>query len=305
MLSGGRFDLDFVWLQPGNLGTMGISIGFILLTHEKPRQICRLIDRLNTMFDHPPIAWHHDFAKCALPIEDFTKNVSFVLPPLPTGWGIFAVVEAAIRGMRLMYEAPEAPDWFVLLSGSDYPIKPAARIREDLAASPYDAHIRHELIDPTHFERDWHLLCYKRYFFERIQLPRQRPSFIRRRYTPFSAQFQCYAGEFWFCANRRSAEHIIDFHATRPRLAEYYRPVIVPEESYFQCILANASHLRLSKDHFRYIDWTAGGSHPKILGAADLSQLGSSNAHFARKFDGDPMILDKLELLVGGSSSRT
>src|SRR5262249_50211519 len=160
--------------------------------------------------------------------------------------------------------------------------KPAARIRDDFAASPYDAHIHHELIDPHHFAHDWQRLCYERYFCRRVQLPWLRRFLLWRPFSPFSARFRCYAGEFWFCANRRAAECIIDFHAKRPALAAYYQNAPMAYESYFQCILANASHLRLSNNHYRYIDWRLIHCwRPKVLGMEDFSRLLSSPAHFA------------------------
>ena len=39
------------------------------------------------------------------------------------------------------------PDWFALLSGADYPIKPAEKILEDLQTTSADALIRHRVIN--------------------------------------------------------------------------------------------------------------------------------------------------------------
>jgi hypothetical protein len=258
------------------------------------------------MFDQPPIVCHHDFAKSTLPCEELPANVSLVLPALPTGWGIFSTVEAAIRAIQLMYKAPAPPDWFVLLSESDYPIKPAKQIRRELGACPYDANIHHELIDPSNFQREWHYQCYERYYKSTLlqrtlvrHLPRLHPLASRR---PFSARFRCYAGEFWFCATGRAAEYILQFYATRSALASHYRSVQVPEESYFQCVLANATQLKLNQSNYRYTDWSDGGPHPKTLGMRDLPRLLSSPAHFARKFDADwdARILDELDALTEG-----
>jgi hypothetical protein len=123
---------------------------------------------------------------------------------------------------------------------------------------------------------------------------------LTRLFLPFSARFRCYAGGFWFCANRRAAEYILCFHDTRPSLAAHYQSVIVPEESYFQCILANAPDLKLSNNDYRYTDFSGGGRHPKTLGIEDLPQLLSSPHHFARKFDidGDARILDELDAIT-------
>ena len=229
-----RQQIDLGCRHRAKCTAMSVSIGFVLVTMKNHGKFASLINRLNTMFDNPPIACHHDFAQCALQIDEFPKNVSFVMPPLQTRWGTFAVAEAAARAIRLLYEAPTAPDWFVLLSGADYPIKPAAQIRDDFAMSPWDAHIHHELIDPNHFAHDWQRLCYKRYFCRRIQLPLLRRLFwLRRPFSPFSGGFRCYAGEFWFSANRRAAEYVVDFYATRPALAAYYQRAPTTDEIVF------------------------------------------------------------------------
>ena len=292
---------------------MTATIGFVLLTHTKPTQTQRLVNRLNVMFDEPPIVCHHDFAKCALPIKEFPTNVSFVQPPSPTGWGTFPTVEAALRAIKQMYDAPASPDWFVLLSGSDYPIKPAATIRSQLEGSPYDAYILHDLIQYNNWKDDWWLrLCYERYCTKTWYYPsltkRLRPMrralvlkhpLLTRPFLPFSDHFRCYAGQFWFTANRRAAEYILRFYATRPRLASHYRSSHVPnpEESYFNCVLGNAPGLKLDNNDYRYIDWSRGGPHPKTLGMEDLPKLLSSTDHFARRLDidHDARILDELD----------
>lgn len=289
------------------------TVGFILLTHTKPHQIVRLVTRLNQMFDNPPIVCHHDFSKCALPLSSFPQNVSFVLPHLQTGWAQFSVVEATVQAIEQMYESRSAPDWFVLLSGSDYPIKSSPQILQDLSNGSYDAHIHIELIRFDAYERDWQEVCFDRYCTIKLSLPsitkRLRPTrrvlslkhpFLTHPFLPFSRDLRCFAGSQWFCANRRSAEYITDFHRSRPGLAAHYGSVMFAEESYFQTILANAPALRLNNNNWRYTDWSAGDAHPKTLVSEDLPGIISSSAHFARKFDidADVQVLDELDALV-------
>jgi hypothetical protein len=266
---------------------MNPAIGFVLLTHHKPHMIHRLINKLNAMFDHPPIACHHDFSKCDLSVEALPENVSLVQPHVEISWGEFAEVEGTARATQLLYENPAtSPDWFVFLSGTDYPIKPAKQILQDLKSSSCDAFIHCELIQAGAFQHAWQELCYSRYCAK-------DPSF-------FSSEFKCYAGHQWFCASRRAAEYIIDFHTTQTALAEHYHDTVHASESYFQCVLANAPHLNLNNETWRYIDWSAGGQHPKTLGLNDLPKLLASHAHFARKFDADTaaLILDQLDALT-------
>ena len=53
--------------------------------------------------------------------------------------------------------------------------------------------------------------------------------------------------------------------------------------------------------YLRYVDWTGGGSNPKVLTLDDLPELVKTGAHFARKFDErvDVAILDELDQLIG------
>jgi hypothetical protein len=321
-------------------------LGFVLLTHNKPHQVIRLIETLNRMFDHPPIVCHHDFSKSQLP-DNLPDNVTLVRPHLITGWGNFSVVEAVLRSLELMYQAPTAPDWFVLLSGSDYPIKPADQILNDLVSSPYDVHISYSKIDHTQPPKGkigpdfpclgcspgplWQQLCYERYCVLRFWIPflsirqllkRQSPFserelFYRRElfvirnpwltklFIPFTDQFHCHAGEHWLSANRKAAEYLMDFHATKPALATHFRwqantTVIVPEEAYYHTIFCNAPHLKVSENNWRYVDWPASGAHPNTLKLEDLEKLQASSAHFGRKFDMDidTKILDEIDAMV-------
>src|SRR5690348_12690757 len=95
---------------------MSITIGFVVLTHERLGQVSRLVHRLNRMFHNPPIAWHHDPINFTLSIDEVPSNVSLVLPPLKSEWARFPIVEATACAIKLLYQRPDAPDWFVVLS---------------------------------------------------------------------------------------------------------------------------------------------------------------------------------------------
>jgi hypothetical protein len=267
------------------------------------------------MFDQPPIAWHHDFTFCDLPLDSVTKNISLIHPHLRTGWGKYSLVEATLKALKRLVESHNPPDWFILLSGADYPVKSADKIVYDLSTSAFDAHISHKWIRFNDYESDWQRLCYDRYCavqFELSLIKRLHPAsglitlshpVFTSWLTPFSRNFSCFAGEYWFCANKSAIEYIVKFHRARPALANHYRRrdvyTIVPDESYCQTILCN-SHLKISQNNWRYIDWSPGGLHPKTLLTEDLTTLRCSTAHFARKFDPDvdEGVLDALDELI-------
>ncbi|MEH2286473.1 beta-1,6-N-acetylglucosaminyltransferase [Nostoc sp.] len=294
-------------------------IGFILLTHRKPQQTYRLINKLNKMFNYPVIVCHHDFSKCDLSVNSLSKNVLLVHPHLQTEWADFSVEEATLQALKLMFEGSNVPDWFVLLSGADYPIKTARQILDDLASTSYDACIQYEQITYETYKSDlepnmlWLKNSYQRYctksfsfhsskkYFAQLNIEiRLEHPLLTKAFLPFSKKLACFSGSQWFCANRKAAEYIIDFHAQRNAITLHYSQVRHADEAYFQTILANAPHLRLKNDRRRYIDWSTGGPHPKILLMEDLPNLLASSAHFARKFDIDidSNILDELDRIT-------
>lgn len=304
-------------------------IGFVLLVNpfNALGQSKRLIRTLNRMFGDPPIACHHDFGKNPRFIEDCPANVRLVRPHVATKWGDFSCVEAMIRALRLLYERSDGPRWFAFLSGSDYPIKPAATILRELAESEYDGHIEHRLVSEgdlayppdesclqTWKGESWLRQCHRRYCSRRVDLPGinryLRPSkrtlwlehpVFTKGHLPFSPEFKCYAGEVWFCANDRCARSILKFYETDRRVTVHYRKTLVPEESYLQTVLGNDRSLTLSQNYLRYVDWTSGRSNPRLLTEADLPHLAQSGAHFARKFDdkSDGKVLDAIDEMIG------
>ena len=113
-------------------------VGFVILSHNNPQQLRRLVRCLQQIYDNPPIAIHHDFGQSPIRQDDFPSDVQFVSPHVKTGWGKFALVIAALRAIELLYQNA-TPDWFFLLSGADYPTMPAKKVLEELTSSGMDA----------------------------------------------------------------------------------------------------------------------------------------------------------------------
>jgi hypothetical protein len=88
----------------------------------------------------PPIVCHHDFSQCALEEALFPTNVRFVHPHIVTRWGHITLPLAALKAFSLLRKYDQ-PDWVFLLSGSDYPIRPADEIVADLANANFDVYL--------------------------------------------------------------------------------------------------------------------------------------------------------------------
>lgn len=295
---------------------MSISIGFLLVTHNKPSQFLRLVSRLNEMFNYPPIVCHHNFSITPLEIQGLSNNIGFVRPHVKTKWGKFTTIDAELKALELLYKRPDSPDWFILLSGADYPIKSAKTIIDDLSTTEFDAFMHHEVVRYGDLKSGWQKLGYQRYCIVRGWLPTfnkkgrlgkkfftilENPSSTRF-FVPFSEDFPCFVGDHFFCANRRAAQYLLEYHATHPRLESYYRRyTIFPTESYYQTILCNSPNIRVNNNNWRYMNWSKENDpHPKILRLENLPSLQESSAHFARKFDidEDPSVFDELDKLT-------
>lgn len=280
-----------------------ISIGFVLVTYNKPLQTYKLLTTLNQLFDNPHISLHHDFSQSNLDLNKIPSNVSITEISHVTGWGRMSVIDATIDALKNLYTQIDAPEWFYLLSNACYPIKPPNKIIHDLANAQSDAYINHEKISYGNLLTDFQKNCFNRYCTVTPKIPgdsfikkairktlTMRHPLLTRNKIPFSKDFNCFAGEHWFCANKKAALHLIEHHEFDSPLKSHYRrsppmPPNIPEESYYQTILCNSNKLMIENYNFRYIDWSLGGSHPKILTLDDFDKIASTPAHFARKFD--------------------
>ena len=292
---------------------MSATIGFLITSYDKPAQLLRLMQRLKKLYDNPPIVCHHDFSKCSLEGFDFPRDASIIRPHVEPKWGGISLCHAFLALLRTMFQREDCPDWFVFLSGTDYPVRPVQAVLEQLALGGFDAYLDHHLVEypwtpdpsvqyePHAFKSAaWVPLAYGRYVAIQLWLPwyswaRRKPikipvGIIRSKslvapFNPFSETLKCYGGSGWFTCNRKAAERLLADNADNRALLAHYSRRFIPDESFPHTILCNQPDLKTSKDSMRYIDWSQGGHHPKTLGMEDLPRILASDAHFARKFD--------------------
>jgi hypothetical protein len=294
-------------------------IGFVVLTHSCPEQLGRLLDRLALLYDCPPVALHHDFSKCDLPIT-LNGQVRIVRPHFNTGWATVSLVRAVFAGLDLLYNGPDSPDWCVILSGSDYPSKQPEAVVKDLELGGCDAYIDQVLIYPGGAQTEWSARCRYRYVYTNLRVPladrlglipscelplRPRGQLpLRPLFSPFSKSFKCFTGSMWFTANRLAIEQLLRWNRQHPEFLDYCNDRPCVDEMVFHTIFGTLNEIRkpvLSgwARTFRYTDWTAHGNHPKELGIEDLSLIFASGAHFARKFAHGHAVLHAIDESLG------
>ena len=298
-------------------------MGFVILSHLELDPLERLISALNRAYDEPPIVIHHDFSQSDGDVSRFKGNISFVKPYLRTKWCDISVVHAALSALRLLYQNND-PEWFTLLSGTDYPTMPGRKVAEELRKAPFDLYMDYHLAErypcrqPVAKSRmgssepEWRRKAYDRYIAKTIMYPplivkeeARRPFLIRselllRWFLPYSPTWKCYAGDHWFTGNRKVAGILLSDSTANKKTLKHLSHRFAPEESYYQTVLANRTDIRISLDNKRYTDWEGQDAHPRVLEITDLPSIIESRCYFARKFSSSRAspVLDELDRFV-------
>jgi hypothetical protein len=250
------------------------TMGFVVLSHRSPAQTARLVRTLTLAYGEPQIAVHHDFSQCPFD-EPLVGAARFVRPHVVTAWADFSVVEATVVAIRELLERPERPDWIHVLSGADYPVRPAAEVVAELESGGVDALMEVVPVVEDRARRDFRFGSPRRHLDALPPLPLRirtvkyhgtvpgellRRAQLRHDWRGESRSLwangrRCYAGSQWFSVNAAAATEIVEHHARDRGLARHFRWGMFPEESYLQTIVGNAPHLVAGGDHRRYIRW--------------------------------------------------
>ena len=288
-----------------------VRLSYALLVHKNPEQVRRLVDRLrgpgvrvymNVFKARTPEArapWERTFP------EDGDPDLKVVYKYGPS-WGAFGLIEATLDAMRSF--RPSDYDYFVNLSGQCYPLRAQAEIGRRLeAASASWMTFREVLLPgaqpsaanggsaqphptrhrPQRFTHRHYRIALHEYGVV-VRVPRFRKS-LPEHLVP-------YRGSQWFCLRKDHVDYVLEYVEHHPAVLRYFRRSGIPDETFFQTILAN-SPLRdqIRNEPLRY--FALSGGEPLTLGMKDLPALLASDRLWARKFDTtvDERVLDELD----------
>jgi len=283
-----------------------MHISYIISAYKNPTQLVRLVRRLN--FDTTSFYLHIDKRSPSV-VYDVVREQLGNLPNVhllsrhSCHWGGFGHVQATLKGIRTIFDTQTAPDFVVLLTGQDYPIKSNDQIQAFFQQNKGKSFIEYfPLPDKSwrnggidRIER-WHIHYRSRHFV----FPRKRSSIVRRH---FPAGFQPYGGSGYWCLSRECAVLIHDFVQLHPGFVNFFRYVNIPDEIMFQTILLNSRYKdRIVNDNLRFIEWSGPNTRsPAVLCKEDFEKLTHSPKLYARKFDVniDADVLDRLDSVIG------
>ena len=268
-------------------------VAYLVMSYVGPVE--RLVATLRAGSPDAVIAVHHDPRVLPLGEVDAIR-----IEPRPIAWGHGSQLLAVLHGLR---ELRDRADWFVLLSGQDYPVRPLAEIEAGLRGA--DAFIQIAPVAPLTWRRG------RADEFARRYRMRWRPAsthvttlaaradplahvrtlphgtYLGLRAAPPLPPFH---GSDWFTLSRRAVDAVL----AAPRdVLDHFLHTIVPTEAFVHTVLAD-SGLRVNPDNRRYVRFEPNSPNPRVLTRDDLDAALASGADFARKFD-DPAVLDEID----------
>jgi hypothetical protein len=281
-----------------------VRLGWIVLAHQRPAQVARLLRRLeappDSLFLHVDRAARGEFDAALNGLRDRVV----LLPRLRSRWGTEGILSATLAGVRAALS--HGADYISVVSGQDYPIKPIEALRAHLDRASGAAFMLYfALPNPDWTEREAGLWRVNRRHYRlgrhSLRLPNRWTPFIPTRRVPMG--YQPFAGSNWWTLPRDCASYLVRFLDENPGFLSFYRRVALPAESLPHTVLLNSPlRDRVVFNDLRHIVWRSGDPHPATLGPGDLPDLERSAAFLARKFDAerDPGLLDEIdERLLG------
>jgi hypothetical protein len=297
-----------------------VSVAYVVVSHRNPDQVLRLVAAL----EEGPAAEvlvRHDERRSTLDEAGLARlGARLLRDELEFEWGGWSQLQLLLTCLERAAEELD-PDWLLVLSGQDYPLRPIAEIEDDLAAGGVDAMLGQaweldvrRLPDPP-AEEFFLRYAYQHYpmpactprlpralrplaYLRELPPPRRPKLGLRRARLPFGDGLRCFVSADWLTLNRKALAAVLAAAGERRELMRYYRRVAIPSESFFATVLLNDPSLRVARDNRRFVSFAAPLTpHPETLTSVDLDRLLTSGCDFARKFDAevDSKVLDALD----------
>jgi hypothetical protein len=222
------------------------KITFIILAHENADHVIKLAKLMTEWNSDARAIIHYDLNSSDAEFKklkaEFSKSesVHLVNDRIRCGWGDFSLVEAVLKGLRLIRDRKIACDRVMLVSGACMPIRPLAQLSAFL-----DAHPNMEYIET--FDADWIIggLRQERHQYYFLVNHRRRPELFRRllaiqkflkinRKMP-SGLIPKFGSQWWTLTWPLCAK-ILEFLDNNPDVYRFFRTTWIPDELFFQTL---------------------------------------------------------------------
>jgi hypothetical protein len=281
-----------------------MKLAHLILAHNNPKQLERLVRRLTD--DNTDIFIQLD-EKTDWVLFEFLADIDhvyFIEKRVPVYWGTFSIVQATLNGFEEILAKNKDQEYshINLLSAQDYPLKSPVEFRQFLSQ-----HSDRTFIHALNIREEWTEAMdrVKKFNFGDYRFPGHylvqyaaNILFLRKKVPE---QLVPHGRSQWFTITPECAKYVIDYLNNHDNVKRYFRMSFAPDEFFFQTILMNSPLKdKVINDNLRYIDFSLGGTHPKVLTVKDADRMINSKNFFARKFnqETDGIVLNYLDWLI-------
>jgi hypothetical protein len=301
-----------------------MRVAYLVLAHANPRHFARLVGALKT--SGACVFAHIDAKSDLRPFAPSSLSPGFVrfsTNRVDARWGGFSLFQASLNLLTEALQSHDKFEYFLLLSGADYPLRSARYI--DAFLEQHNGMQFMNLVKLPCIELNKPMSRLTTYRFEHSSLPGRLmvtkvgrllsrghllPT-ITRDPVRHLGDLTPFAGSQWWALTRDACEHVVAFVHARPRVMRFFRHVIVPDELVFQTILGNSPFRGMIRRGVTYTDWADGGSSPCLIDMQHVRQFetvnevrgsgpyGEGELLFARKFtDASEAVVQRIDRMI-------
>lgn len=297
-----------------------MKIAYLVLAHNHPAHLQRMLYALSS----PSAAFFIHIDKKV----NFKNHDIASLPQVVMANNRFEIYHShfsqveAIHGLidQALNYTQTYFDRFVLLSGTDYPLRSADYIETFFERNPTIEFMNLvEIPNKSEGKPLSRITTYKPtptfpfYYLERmVRGPIRRIGLIprERNYRKYLKDMTPYGGAEWWALTRDACRYLRDFVMREQAFVGFFRHSQNPEEMFFHTILGNSPFRSNITNFLTYTDWSAGGGHPAWITMEHLTKFhhqlfdingnaGKGEFLFARKFsDASKPVVDALDRMI-------
>lgn len=283
-----------------------MKIAYLILAHNNPRHLERMIAALRC--DNSRFFVHIDGKSDIANFEDsINDDVVFCEKRSKVYWGEFSIVQATLDLMACAKTYDKCTfNYFVLLSGSDFPIRSNDYISNFFSANIGKIYLNSTLMPNESAGKPISRLTKYRFQSE----PSLKKSFVllvaklfhlrldQRNYEKVFGTLKPYAGSQWWALPEEAVDYVHRFIRQNGKVIDFFKNTHCPDEMLFQTILSNSPLKEKIVGNLTYTDWSGGGHSPATVSAKHIERFNSSELNlddggffrprerlFARKFD--------------------
>jgi hypothetical protein len=299
-----------------------MNIAYLILAHNQPLQLERLIERLN----QPNINFYVHVDKKSKDLSSVTQNLSkyknvTVISRYNVNWMGFNMVKSTLDLIQHALASGINFKYYVLLSGQDYPIKNNEYVNNFFSSHNTDFISYNKLSHlPEPFRDKVRLFHFPDIPYTNPRSLKKIPILVKayygiykrfKKYMPqrsFYKNYEPYFGSQWFALTHETIKYVLEFIKENKQYVKFMELTEGPDEIFFQTIILNSERknnlcgydsyldwLKTRKDgelfvqgysSLRYMDWSERGKpKPAVLDSSYYETLKESEELFARKFD--------------------